>query len=143
MAQVPAVRHSIKLSFTSYCHPWVPVTTAWGIPWVADGGVGLKIWRLAANILNKQSGQPTRSGPPAWGFGVTLTTSHCKNKGVQKRHTGPPNWTDNLERPWQRKMDMRFGTWNVRSLYRAGALGLVTSELDRCRMDLVGVQDVR
>ena len=40
-------------------------------------------------------------------------------------------------------MDMRFGTWNVRSLYRAGALGLVTSELDRCRMDLVGVQEVR
>ena len=38
---------------------------------------------------------------------------------------------------------MRFGTWNVRSLYRAGALGLVTSELDRCRMDLVGVQEVR
>ena len=40
----------------------------------------------------------------------------------------------------QRKMDMRYGTWNVRSLYRAG---LVTSELDRCRMDLVGVQKVR
>ena len=37
-------------------------------------------------------------------------------------------------------MDMRFGTWNVR---RAGALGLVTSEIDRCRMDLVGVQAVR
>ena len=36
-------------------HPWVPVTTAWGVPWVADGGVGLQIWRLAANILNKQS----------------------------------------------------------------------------------------
>ena len=36
-------------------HPWVPVTTAWRIPWVADGGVGLQIWRLAANILNKQS----------------------------------------------------------------------------------------
>ena len=25
-------------------------------------------------------------------------------------------------------MDMRFGTWNVRSLYRAGALDLVTSD---------------
>ena len=40
-------------------------------------------------------------------------------------------------------MDMRFGTWNVRSLYRVGALGLVTSELDRFRIDLVGVQEVR
>ena len=37
----------------------------------------------------------------------------------------------------------RFGTWNVRSLYRAGALGLVTSEIDKYRMDLVGVQEVR
>ena len=36
-------------------HPWVPVTTAWRVPWVADGGVGLHIWKLAANILNKQS----------------------------------------------------------------------------------------
>ena len=33
---------------------------------------------------------------------MRLTTSHCKNKGVQMRHTGPRNWTDNLERPWQR-----------------------------------------
>ena len=35
-----------------------------------------------------------------------------------------------------------IGTWNVRSLYRAGALGLVTSELGKYRMDLVGVQEV-
>ena len=40
-------------------------------------------------------------------------------------------------------MDMRFGTWNVRSLYRAGELGLVTTEIDRRRMDLVREQEVR
>ena len=40
-------------------------------------------------------------------------------------------------------MDMRFGILNVRSLYRAGALGLVTSEMEKHRMDLVGVQEVR
>jgi hypothetical protein len=40
-------------------------------------------------------------------------------------------------------MDIRFGMWNVKSLYRAGALGLVTSEIDKYRMDLVGVQEVR
>ena len=34
-------------------------------------------------------------------------------------------------------MDMRFDTWNVRSLYRAGALGLVISEIEKYRMDLV------
>ena len=32
---------------------------------------------------------------------------------------------------------------DVRSLNRAGALGLVTSEIDKYRMDLVGVQEVR
>ena len=31
------------------------LTKAWRDPWVADGGVGLQIWRLAVNILNKQS----------------------------------------------------------------------------------------
>ena len=48
-----------------------------------------------------------------------------------------------MEQPWQRKMDMGFGTWNVRSLYRAAARGLVTSEIYKYRMDLVGVHEVR
>ena len=37
---------------------------------------------------------------------------------------------------------MRFGTSNFRSLYSAGALGLVTSEIENYRMDLVGIQEV-
>jgi hypothetical protein len=40
-------------------------------------------------------------------------------------------------------MDMRFGTWNVRSFYRAGSLITVSSELARYTLDLVGVQVVR
>jgi exonuclease III len=38
---------------------------------------------------------------------------------------------------------MRFGTWNVRSLYRAGSLMTVSRELARYKLDLVGVQEVR
>jgi hypothetical protein len=38
-------------------------------------------------------------------------------------------------------MDMRFGTWNVRSLYRAGSLKTVSRELARYKLDLVGVQE--
>ena len=39
---------------------------------------------------------------------------------------------------------MRFGTWNVRSLYRAGSLTAATArELARYKLDLVGVQVVR
>jgi hypothetical protein len=40
-------------------------------------------------------------------------------------------------------MDMRFGTWNVRSLYRAGSLKTVSRELARYKLDLAGVQEVR
>jgi exonuclease III len=40
-------------------------------------------------------------------------------------------------------MDMRFATWNVRSLYRAGSLMTVSRELARYKLDLVGVQEVR
>jgi hypothetical protein len=39
-------------------------------------------------------------------------------------------------------MDMRFGTWNVRSLYRAGSLLAVAKEILKYKLDLVGVQDV-
>jgi exonuclease III len=40
-------------------------------------------------------------------------------------------------------MDMRFGTWNIKSLYRAGSLMTVSRELSRYRLDLVGMQEVR
>jgi exonuclease III len=40
-------------------------------------------------------------------------------------------------------MDTRFGTWNVRSLYRVGSLMTVSRELARYKLDLVGVQEVR
>jgi hypothetical protein len=39
--------------------------------------------------------------------------------------------------------DMRFGTCNVRSLYRAGSLMAAARELARYKLDLVGVHDVR
>jgi exonuclease III len=38
---------------------------------------------------------------------------------------------------------MRFGTWNVRSLYRIGSLKTVTREVGKYKLDLVGVQGVR
>jgi hypothetical protein len=39
-------------------------------------------------------------------------------------------------------MAVRFGTWNVRSLYRAGPLRTITRELFKYKLDLVGVQVV-
>jgi hypothetical protein len=37
---------------------------------------------------------------------------------------------------------MRFVLWNVRSVYREGFLMIVSRELARCKLDLVGVQEV-
>jgi hypothetical protein len=38
---------------------------------------------------------------------------------------------------------MRFRTWSVRSLYRAGSIVTVSEELPKYKLDLVGVQEVR
>jgi len=59
-------------------------------------------------------------GPPAWGLGEMLTTPHRKNVLCL---------TDTLVQTKQRKGDMRIGSWNVRSLYRAGSLTAVAREL--------------
>jgi hypothetical protein len=88
----------------------------------ASSGCGwrndLQLWRLAANILNKQP----RTNNKGWSssLGVGLTTLHHKNNLVTKNLTEPRTWTDSLDkRPKLRNMDMRFGTWNVRS-WRGG-----------------------
>jgi hypothetical protein len=65
-------------------------------------------------------------------------------KLVTKNLTEPRAWTDSLDKRhklWE--MDMLFGTWNIRSLYRAGSLKTVSRELARYKLDLVGLQKVR
>jgi hypothetical protein len=42
------------------------------------------VWRVAANIFNTQSGQPTRNGPPAWGLDGSLATPHRKTPACFK-----------------------------------------------------------
>jgi hypothetical protein len=38
---------------------------------------------------------------------------------------------------------MRFGTWDIRRLCRVGAIKSVVGELEKYKLDLVGVQEVR
>jgi hypothetical protein len=38
---------------------------------------------------------------------------------------------------------MRFGLWNVMSVYRVGSLMTVSRELSRYKLDLAGMQEVR
>jgi hypothetical protein len=56
------------------------------LPQVADGGDGFRIWKVAANILNKQLRTADKECPPAWRLGVGLTTPHRKKKIVTKIH---------------------------------------------------------
>jgi hypothetical protein len=48
-----------------------------------------------------------------------------------------------LVRPKQLKRNIRFGPWNVRSLYRASSITATARELAKYKLDLVDVQDVR
>jgi hypothetical protein len=50
---------------------------------------------------------------------------------------------DYLTKPKHRKMDMRFGTWNVRSLYGSGSLKMAARDLEKYQLYLMGVQEVR
>jgi hypothetical protein len=40
-------------------------------------------------------------------------------------------------------MDMRFGTWNVRSMYRTDSLRAVAEEISKYKLDLVRIQKIR
>jgi hypothetical protein len=60
---------------------------------------------------------------------VGLPTTARKNKLLTKCHKWPWTCTDSLDkRPKLKKMDMRFGTWNVRSMYRAGSIRTVAEK---------------
>ena len=50
---------------------------------------------------------------------------------------------DTSVRPTKWSRGIRFGTWNVRNLYRSGSLTTVVKELAKFKLDLVGVQEVR
>jgi hypothetical protein len=77
-----------------------------------------------------------------WAWAQQLLT--VKNKLATKDHKKPQTWTDSLDKRHKRKkMDMRFGTWNVRSMYSARSLRAVAEEITKYKLDLVGVQEVR
>jgi hypothetical protein len=48
---------------------WVPCHQGVARPQVADGGEGLQIWRVATNILNKQSRTAGKGWPSSLGVG--------------------------------------------------------------------------
>jgi hypothetical protein len=85
--------------------------------------------RVDANILNKQS----RTADKGWSYSF----------GVTKFFKAPRTWTDSLARAKQWKKDISSDTWHVRSLCSVGATKSVVGELEKHKLDLVGVQEVR
>jgi hypothetical protein len=63
---------------------------------VVDGGDGLQIWRVAANILNKQLRTAYMGRPSSLGVGQGLTTPTIKEQLVMKCSTEPQTWMDFL-----------------------------------------------
>jgi len=57
--------------------------------------------------------------------------------------TKPWTWTDTSVQSKQQKRDMRFGTWNIWSLYRAGSFTAAAREFAGYKLHVVSVQDVR
>jgi hypothetical protein len=62
-------------------------------PQVVDGEDGLQVWRITANILNKQSHTANKGWSSCLGFGVGLQLT-VKNKLVTKCHKRPQTWTE-------------------------------------------------
>jgi hypothetical protein len=81
---------------------WVPCHHGMARPQFADGGDGLQIWRVAANILNKQSRTADRGWSSSMGAGREFKTHHRKTTNLSR------NRKDNLEPGrilWQNGLD--------------------------------------
>jgi hypothetical protein len=62
---------------------WVSHHHGMVCPQDADGGNDLQIWKVAANVLNKQSQKPTSGGTVAWGQLLAI-----RNNFVTKYYNG-------------------------------------------------------
>ena len=77
-------------------------------------------------MISSSGGQPTNGGSVAWNLGEALTNSSRKTVtyfGTCRKDLDlvcPP------QRRKQRKIDIRVGAWDVRSLRRSGSLKTVS-----------------
>jgi hypothetical protein len=76
---------------------------------------GLQLWRLAANILNKQPRTNNKGWSSSLGLGLELTTLHLKKKKfVTRISVDPQTCTDSLDkRPKRRNMNVRIELWTL------------------------------
>jgi len=115
------------------------------------------IRRVAVNILNKQSRTADEGWSSSLGVGPPrekplLRNIHKARCFLWRQNNPEVNYTTRIsgrggvflgEVSRSRKRDIFLGTWNVRSLYRAGSLTAAARELARYKLDLVGMQEFR
>ena len=89
-------------------------------------------------------GIQTLSKPPSCCMSVYIFLGHSLYDISSLRViSGGGVFLEKVSRSYKRNRDILLGTWNVRSLYRAGSLMAAARELARYKLDLVGVQQVR
>jgi hypothetical protein len=110
---------------------------------VADGGTASSYGGSLRIYCIRSRGKTTLGWYSSLGVGRGVN-NHSPQKTFYEKFKERRNWTDSLDkRPKIRNMDKRFGSCNVRSLYRAGSLMIVSPKLARYKLYLVGVQEVR
>jgi hypothetical protein len=68
-----------------------------------------------------------------------------KKLTVRKPKMWPRNSQIGWNRPmqWKRNKEMRLVTWNVHTLYRAGAMNEMVKEMERYKIDVCALQEIR
>jgi hypothetical protein len=74
---------------------------------------------------------------------VSLETKESGGKLLPHSSPGGGVCLEEVSRCRKQKRDILLGTWNIRSLYRAGSRMTVAKALAKYKLDLVGVQEVR
>jgi hypothetical protein len=105
-----------SFEYLSSGHPMISGSPSLGHGGSSDGGDGLQTWKVAANVVNKQSRTADKGWSPSLRVGRASNTSWpFTTYHVTKHFTKPWTWSDPLERRKQCTLDMRFGTWSVRA----------------------------
>jgi hypothetical protein len=75
-----------------------------------------------------------------WGLIVGLITPHRKTITITKPYMP---WNDGRRQLRKRNMEIRFVTWNVRTLFKAGSLKALTQQLQKYEIQITAVQETK
>ncbi|KAE9523136.1 hypothetical protein AGLY_016450 [Aphis glycines] len=88
---------------------------------------------------------PSGTGPPGRGFSAGLTTLPSKKNSVQDLiNINIPRTRGALDNKTRnRKNNLLFGTWNVRTIFKCGAAQNIIKEIEKYKLKIVALQKIR